>query len=123
VKGEVRGRWDGQRIQQVLRNLLSNAYTYGAKEESIQVALQGDAEGVHFEVRNIGLAIDPATAAQLFNPLQRGDLESSSTYKEGLGLGLYIVSEIVRAHGGTVELRSEGRETVFSVLLPRKIAP
>lgn len=122
IEGEVRGRWDGPRMQQVLRNLLSNACAYGAKEEPIRVALQGDADGVSFEVKNTGPSIDPAMAEQLFNPLQRGDLDSSLSYKEGLGLGLYIVSEIVRAHGGQVDLRSDAGETVFTVRLPRKSA-
>jgi signal transduction histidine kinase len=123
VEGEVRGRWDGKRLQQVLRNLVSNACTYGLKEEPIRVALHGEEAGIHFEVKNRGAAIDPATAEHLFNPLQRGDLDSGHSYKEGLGLGLYIVREIVRAHGGEVELRSDAAETVFSVRLPRIVPP
>ena len=120
VDGDVRGRWDGRRLQQVLRNLVSNASTYGAKGEPIRVALHGDEQGVHFEVKNRGSTIDPATAAQLFNPLQRGDLDSADSYKAGLGLGLYIVREIAQAHGGEVDLRSEASETVFTVRLPRQ---
>jgi signal transduction histidine kinase len=121
VEGEVRGRWDGRRLQQVLRNLLSNACAYGAKEQPVRVALRGDEAGVLFEVTNGGAAIDPLVADQLFNPLQRGDLDSRSSYKEGLGLGLYIVREIVRAHGGEVELHSDPKETVFTVRLPRSL--
>jgi signal transduction histidine kinase len=123
VEGEVRGRWDGHRLQQVLRNLVSNACAYGSKEEPVRVALHGDAAGIHFEVKNRGAAIESSAAERLFNPLQRGDLDSSRSYKEGLGLGLYIVREIVRAHGGEVELHSDATETVFSVRLPRNSAP
>jgi signal transduction histidine kinase len=119
VGGEVRGRWDGPRLQQVLRNLVSNACVYGSKEEAVRVGLQGDADGVHFEVKNRGPAIDPATAEQLFDPLRRGQADSHRANTDGLGLGLYIVREIVRAHGGEVELRSDETETVFSVRLPR----
>lgn len=121
VEGEVRGRWDGHRLQQVLRNLVSNALAYGSKDEPVRVALHGDPAGVHFEVKNSGPAIDPETAEQLFDPLKRGNPNGSSSRAntDGLGLGLFIVREIVHAHGGEVELRSNAMETVFSVRVPR----
>jgi signal transduction histidine kinase len=116
VEGDVCGRWDGVRLQQVLRNLVSNASTYGSAGEAVRVALHGKAAEVRFEVTNCGPVIEPSTAEHLFDPLTRGNSRSN---KEGLGLGLYIVREIVRAHGGEVELRSDASETVFSVRLPR----
>jgi signal transduction histidine kinase len=121
VEGEVRGRCDGRRLQQVLRNLVSNACAYGARDEPIRVTLGRGSDGVRFAVSNRGKAIEPAVAEQLFNPLQRGDLDRSGSYKEGLGLGLYIVREIVQAHGGEVHLRSDAEETVFSVHLPPQV--
>jgi signal transduction histidine kinase len=119
VDGEVRGCWDGRRLQQVLRNLVSNACVYGAKEEPVRVALHGDSSGIDFEVSNRGPAINPAAAERIFDPLRRGSRDAQSSHKQGLGLGLYIVREIVRAHGGEVELRSDAGETVFSVRVPR----
>jgi hypothetical protein len=120
VTGDVTGRWDGQRLQQVLRNLLSNATAYGTAGEPVRVGVHGDETGVHLEVRNRGVEISPEASEQLFNPLQRGAGERSRGNQEGLGLGLYIVKEITRARRGEVEARSEAGETIFSVRLPRR---
>lgn len=122
-EGNVIGRWDGQRLQQVVRNLVSNAITYGVKGEPVRVAVHGDETGVRIEVANRGPVIDAATAANLFDPLNRGDADQSDAHQEGLGLGLFIVREITRAHGGEVELKSDAEETVFTVRLPRDSRP
>jgi signal transduction histidine kinase len=122
TEGDVTGHWDGQRLQQVLRNLVSNAIAYGAKDEPVRVHVHGDATGVRIDVSNRGTAIDPSVAEGLFDPLRRGDPVSTDANKQGLGLGLYIVREISRAHGGEVDVCSNSTETVFSVRLPRKTA-
>ena len=122
VEGDVTGQWDGQRLQQMLRNLVSNAIAYGAQDKPVRVGVHGDETGVRIEVSNGGEAIDPSAAEGLFDPLRRGDPMNRRSNKEGLGLGLYIVREISRAHGGDVDLRSNSTETVFSVRLPRKTA-
>lgn len=119
MEGDVRGRFDGGRVQQVLRNLISNANAYGSRETPIQVRLQGNRDGIQFDVRNQGPVIDVATAEYLFDPLKRGNPDNPGSNRQGLGLGLYIVREIVEAHGGEVELRSKEGETVFTVRLPR----
>jgi signal transduction histidine kinase len=67
-------------------------------------------------VSNSGPAIDGVTLVQLFEPLKRG---TANERRPGMGLGLYIVREIAKAHGGTVEARSDDRETIFTVRLPR----
>jgi signal transduction histidine kinase len=85
----------------------------------VVVTIDGAGTEISFEVKNRGAVIDLA-AEQLFNPLNRGPQESPAANPEGLGLGLFIVREVVRAHGGEVQLRSEAGETVFSVRLPRK---
>ena len=118
-EGDLHGQWDGKRLQQVLRNLLSNASSYGTPGEPVRVAVYGDENTVRLEVCNTGPAIDPASAERIFEPLWRGSLPEKSANRGGLGLGLYIVREIARAHGGEVELHSHGGETVFSVRLPR----
>ncbi|MDB6134233.1 MAG: histidine kinase [Verrucomicrobiales bacterium] len=119
LEGNLHGHWDGTRLQQVLRNLLSNASAYGTAGEPVRVRVSGDRKEVRLEVRNTGPAIDPATAADLFEPLKRGVAPESHANRNGLGLGLYIVREISHAHGGEIEVRSEGAETTFSVRLPR----
>jgi signal transduction histidine kinase len=119
VEGDVRGQWDGGRLRQVLRNLVSNASAYGAPDKPVEVTLRGDEAGVRLDVTNRGPAIEASVQEQLFDPLTRGDEDSRESNKDGLGLGLYIVREITRAHGGEVALRSDAEGTVFSVRLPR----
>lgn len=122
VTGETRGRWDGARLQQLLRNLVSNGFKFGVPDAPIRVAMRGAEADVRLEVTNTGPAIDPSTLRQIFDPLQRGLAQSDShDAREGLGLGLFIVREIAEAHGGEVEVRSDGRETTFSVRLPRNV--
>jgi signal transduction histidine kinase len=112
------GVWDGPRLQQVLANLVVNAVRYGAPDMPVRVVMTGDETRVRFEVRNAGPAIEPALLPRIFDPLQRG-LEAGAG-NGNLGLGLYIAREIAAAHGGTIEVRSEDQETVFTVSLPRQ---
>jgi signal transduction histidine kinase len=72
VTGDARGRWDGQRLQQLLRNLVSNAIRHGAPDTPVGVTLRGETADVWVEVANSGATIDPAVANQLFDPLKRG---------------------------------------------------
>lgn len=120
VAGNTRGRWDHARLKQVLRNLVCNAIKYGSPESPVRVTLAGEESEARLEISNRGEAIDPDVLAQLFQPLKRGlappDIQDA---RDGLGLGLFIVREIVQAHGGVVDVRSQAEETVFSVHLPR----
>ncbi|KVV49344.1 histidine kinase [Burkholderia territorii] len=120
ARGDLRGDWDDRRLQQLLSNLVSNAVKYGAPDTPVRVtATSGDTE-VHIEVGNRGAAIDPLVLERIFEPLQRGVDQSERTDEDvGLGLGLYIASEITKAHRGRIDARSDHTETVFSVHLPR----
>lgn len=121
ASGESRGRWDGGRVQQIVRNLVGNAIAYGATGSPLRVAVRGNEDDVCLEVSNSG-HIEPAEVRRIFDPLNRGASRQDGdghTASDGLGLGLFIVSEIAKAHGGAVEVRSEGRQTVFAVRLPR----
>jgi signal transduction histidine kinase len=121
VSGDTGGHWDGRRLQQVLRNLISNAIRYGAQDGAVRVVLTGGGADVCCEVTNSGPAIERSALEQIFDPLRRGpDRGDSRGADEGLGLGLYIVREIARAHGGQVAVRSGEGETVFTVRLPRR---
>ena len=117
--GDLNGLWDGPRLQQVLRNLLSKATAYGTPGQPVNVSVTGTENDVCLEVSNTGPAIDPESAQRIFEPLQRNTVQGSWANPQGLGLGLYIVREITHAHGGKVELHSEGLQTRFSVILPR----
>jgi len=118
--GDTRGRWDGARLQQLLRNLVSNAIMYGTPNTPVRVALRGEEADVRLEVTNRGPTIDPSALSQIFDPLKRGSAPGDShDARGGLGLGLFIVREIAGAHGGAVEVRSDG-ETTLAVRLPRR---
>lgn len=122
VVGDTSGRWDGRRLQQLLRNLVSNAIKYGAAEAPVRVLLTREKADIRVEVINRGSAIDASTLEELFGPLKRGPAQQGIHGTDGgLGLGLYIVREIASAHGGEVTARSEGGETVFVVRLPRHV--
>jgi len=119
IEGDAQGGWDGHRLQQVLGNLVLNAIKYGASDAPVQVVVTGDSAEVRFEVRNSGPAIERRTLERIFDPLRRGEGGVNKKDDAGLGLGLYIASEIVKAHHGAIEARSDETETVFAVRLPR----
>jgi len=119
--GNNRGCWDGPRLHQVLRNLVSNAIQYGAVNTPVRVALCGEEDEVRLEVTNSGPSIEPSALRQVFELLKRSPPgDGSERTRGGLGLGLFIVREIARAHGGDTEVRSEAGGTVFTVRLPRR---
>lgn len=119
--GDNCGHWDGPRLQQLLRNLISNAIQYGSPGAPVLVAIRGKESEVCLEVTNSGPTIDPSALNQIFDPLKRGwERDDRLDSRYGLGLGLFIVREIARAHGGEVAVRSNDGETTFVVHLPRR---
>ena len=118
VNGDCSGAWDSGRIQQLLNNLIVNAVNYGEPGEAIRVSLHGGPKDVSLTVENAGETIDGDTLAHLFEPMRRGR-GLGAKQDSGLGLGLFIASEITRAHGGVIAAESKGRRTVFSVSLPK----
>jgi len=117
--GDLNGEWDPDRLLQIISNLVGNAGQHGDHGSPIVVRLDGRlADTVTLKVRNQGV-VPEATMAILFDPL-RGTSQRSDSAR-GLGLGLFIVKEIVEAHGGSVQVASSGGEgTVFTVTLPRR---
>ena len=105
---------DVQRIQQLLANLLHNALVYGDPSEPVQV--RGASQNGIFElsITNRGPAMSQATIDQLFKPFWRASAHASN---EGLGLGLFIVSEIARSHGGDLHVASTDDSTRFTFRL------
>jgi signal transduction histidine kinase len=117
-KGGLKGQWDSERIAQVASNLIGNAIKHGDPDGPVVVYLDGTASNtVSFHVSNDGV-IPAQRHAGLFDPFKDGQQRVGRS--EGLGLGLYIVQQLVSAHAGSIEVRTEDeRRTVFQVLLPR----
>lgn len=110
---------DGRRLQQALRNLVSNAIRYGAPDAPVRVALIGEANEVRLDVTNSGPPLDAPVLDQLFEPLKRGTTTADPLDANSLGLGLFIVREIVTSHGGEVRVHSADDATTFGMRLPR----
>jgi signal transduction histidine kinase len=124
VTGDTRGVWDGMRLRQVVSNLIENAIKYGDDKAAIRVVLKGDGSQLLCEVVNQGAPIEPSALKKIFDPFQRniGDGRDTDS-RSGLGLGLYIVREIVEGHGGDITARSNESGTVFIVRLPQRSNP
>lgn len=124
VSGNAQGVWDGQRLQQLLGNLVTNAIKYGAQDTPVCVTVTGDVTHVRIEVSNCGPAIEESMLECMFDPLMRGAAHQDTRDMTGsLGLGLYIANEIAKAHHGSIEARSDNAETLFLVSLPRADHP
>ena len=104
---------DCERIGQMFSNLLANALTHGASDKPIRVDATAGEGTFRLSVSNAGPPISPAIMKSLFLPFRRGEGN-----KQGLGLGLFIASEIARAHGGALTVVSSEHETRFTFEMP-----
>jgi signal transduction histidine kinase len=110
------GTWDRMRVEQIVSNLLSNAIKYGAGQP-IEIRVDGDEKAARLTVRDRGIGIPPENQARVFQRFERA--VSKSNYG-GFGLGLWIVRQIVDAHGGEIHVTSTpGQGSSFTVELPR----
>ncbi|WP_257461516.1 PAS domain S-box protein [Archangium lipolyticum] len=118
--GEGWGEWDGDRLAQVVTNLVGNALQHGPAGSPVRVSTRSEDSSVLLEVHNenVGRAIPPEVLAKLFEPYRRGP--EAGAGQGSLGLGLFITRQIVLAHGGSIDVRSTPEEgTTFTVRLPR----
>ncbi len=115
VPEPVPGRWDRLRIEHVLENLLANALKFGA-DGPVEVAVGRSGGIARVAVSDHGIGIAPEDQARIVERFARA---VTMRHFGGLGLGLWLVRQLVEAHGGTVEVSSSpGRGSTFSVLLP-----
>lgn len=107
---------DRHRVGRLLSNLLGNAIAYGDPDRPIRIDARGDDKVFELSVANSGKPIPSETLEKLFAPFARGGEVKSN--RHGLGLGLYIASEIAKAHGGTLSASSTVEETRFTFTMP-----
>jgi signal transduction histidine kinase len=109
-------RCDLGRLQQVASNLLANAFTHGLPHSPIEISASADENDLVLEVWNAGEPIPAESLAKIFEPFWRHSVSAS---RNGLGLGLHICSQIVRAHAGRISVKSTRESgTRFTVHLP-----
>ncbi len=108
---------DGARVAQMFSNLLANALTHGDPRGPVRVRARSDSGGFELSVSNLGAPIPPETIERLFQPYTRA---YDRPGRQGLGLGLYIASQIAQAHEGTLAVESTPDETRFTFNMPAK---
>jgi signal transduction histidine kinase len=119
AEGHFVGEWDADRLAQVIGNLGKNALDYSPEGTPVDFRLHDEGTALCLEVHNQGAPIPEDRLTHLFEPFRRASQDESRP-SPGLGLGLYIVQQIVQAHGGTIEVRSTVADgTTFTVRLPR----
>ncbi len=117
--GEVTGRWDAMRIEQVVTNLIANALRYSPSGSVITVRVRARGDLAEVEVQDQGIGIPADQLDRVFTAFFRAT-NAASLHKGGLGLGLHITHEIVRRHGGRIRVTSTvGAGSTFTVELPR----
>jgi signal transduction histidine kinase len=120
-RGDGSGAWDEDRLAQVVTNLLRNALQHGAPHTAVRLSIEDDGEDVVVRVHNAGKPIPLELLPHIFEPM------SQASYGKGqggrsVGLGLFIVRNIVQAHGGSIDVQSHASTgTTFTVRLPRRV--
>lgn len=123
-RGDLAGEWDAARLRQVISNLMGNGLQHGSVQGPVELSLASEDSGVVLRVRNEGTPIPLDMLTTIFDPLVRRVVPGSPGRRAAgsIGLGLYIVREIVVAHAGTVTVTSTEEEgTTFTVRLPRLV--
>jgi len=117
--GACAGEWDGPRMRQVFCNLLGNALRHAREGSSVRMCVTCAADEAVLEVANEGEPIPADLLPVLFEPFRRG----SPTFRPAgsLGLGLYIVRQVVDEHGGEVAVRTGPAGTTFTIRVPRAV--
>jgi signal transduction histidine kinase len=118
MPSSIPGSWDPMRIEQIVTNLLSNAIKYGAgKPIRVEASVEGDFALLSVADQGIGIAAEDLE--KIFDRFERATRLRTA---ESLGLGLFIVKQLVQAHGGSIQVDSvPGQGSTFGVSLPRRL--
>jgi signal transduction histidine kinase len=117
----IRCEIDAPRVAQIVRNLVENAYKYTPAGTRVAVTAKGEAEGLVIEVSDEGRGIPPEHRDSLFEAFRR--IEEMAAGVEGVGLGLFVVSQLVSAMHGQIDLVSSSRGTTFTIHIPCQVTP
>ena len=117
----LRVELDPYRVTQIVRNLVENAYKYTDDRTRVVVSAKESPGGVQLEIRDDGEGIPADKRDKLFEAFSR--IEETAAGQEGVGLGLYVVSQLVAAMNGRIDLQSSRRGTTFSIYLPCPTVP
>ena len=118
AEGDLTGTWDDDRLAEALSNLAGNAVGYAAPGTAVIVKVRPDKAAVVVEVSNQGAPIPADLLPFIFEPFRRANQRERST-TGSLGLGLYIASQIVLSHGGTLDAHCADGTTTFVMRIPR----
>jgi signal transduction histidine kinase/CHASE3 domain sensor protein len=117
-RGEADACVDPDRFAQVVTNLARNALTYSPAGTPVEIVTENTRGGVVLSVHNTGEPIPPEKLERIFEPMQRAS--GAGSEQRNIGLGLYIVNAIMKAHDGTIEVTSSGDNgTTFTARFPR----
>ncbi|MDQ3661302.1 MAG: ATP-binding protein [Actinomycetota bacterium] len=112
----IRAEIDASRLDQVVRNLVENAYKYTPEKTSVAVEVKRARQGMVLQISDEGPGIPDDKRSALFDAFSR--IEQTRTGQEGVGLGLFVVSQIVSAMGGHIDLASSPHGTTFTISIP-----
>lgn len=116
--GPTQGRFDASRVCEALHHLVANAVKYG--DGAISITVTGAPAQLRIAVANSGPPLSEDTLRTLFDPLRRGNTNAFRDEHVSLGLGLFLVREIVTAHEGSIDATSADGLTTFTIVLPRR---
>ncbi|WP_437958489.1 ATP-binding protein [Sorangium sp. So ce119] len=120
LEGSGAGRWDAERVAQMVTNLAQNAVDHADPGSAVGVTVRPRGSDLLIEVHNDGPAIAPELLETLFDPFHEAPAGGRTSTGRGLGLGLFIAQQIARAHGGEIAVESTAaRGTTFTARLPR----
>ena len=124
IEGDLRGTWDADRLAEVISNIAGNAVDHAAPGTPVLIHAHDEAggEAVIAEITNEGPCIPADVLPVIFKAFRRAEANASADTGH-LGLGLYVACQIVRSHGGSLDVRSSDGTTTFTVRLPRASAP